>query len=312
MSLCIVALTPSGMVLTADSRETYRNAAGATRTGPDNAAQLFKFTEKCGVVVSGKSSFPDAKGVVKSTGWFVEEFRKSLKNKSSMPVKALAQQLNLYLSRVYIEPEEVRLKGQLEEELTASGRAQVAFQRRQGAAIPYSYVSDGKTHEGQFVMETIEFIVAGYDADGVGRAYFARVPEEVSEGASRTTEAGGQLSIGHNDVLSRITKGWSQELFSLNCIAEAKAKDVDVLAEAGRMEYIFNWGVMGLQDAIDFCAGMTRITETVQKLSDGTYLRPGGTGAVGGPLDVATITLEDNFQWVQRKQSGVPPDLGSR
>ena len=98
----------------------------------------------------------------------------------------------------------------------------------------------------------------------------------------------------------------------LNCVAEAKAKDVDVMAEVGRMDDIFNWGVMGLQDAIDFCVGMTRITEVVEKLSDGTYLRPGGTGTVGGPLDIATITLEDSFQWVRRKQSVVDEDLGGR
>jgi hypothetical protein len=303
MALCIVALTPSGIVLTADSREVYRNLAGAPRTGSDHALKLFKFTEKCGVVAAGRASFPDARGIVKSTSWFVEDFSRGLRNKTSMAVKTLAQQLNDFISRVYIEPEEARLKTQIEAELTASGGGQVAFQRRPGAVILYSYVSGDKAQEGQYPMETVDLIVAGYDPDGIGRAYLVRAPDGVVEANSRTTEAGGELSIGQNDVMLRITKGWSPELPGLPGVEEAKVKGVDVPAEAGKLEYIVNWGAMGLLDAIDFCAGMTRITETVQKYSDGTYLRPGGTGAVGGPLDVATITAEEGFQWVRRKQS---------
>jgi hypothetical protein len=198
------------------------------------------------------------------------------------------------------------LKAQLEEELNASGRVKVAFQRRQGTVIPYTYEGEGKEQEGHYVMETIEFIVAGYDADGVGRAYFVRVPEDPADVLSRTTEVGGHLSIGQNDVMLRIIKGWSQEMFNLPSIAEAKTRDVDVLAEANKMEFIFNWGVMSLQDAIDFCAAMMRVTVAVYQYSDGTYLRPGGASSVGGAVDIATISAEESFQWVERKESKVP------
>src|ERR1017187_7595078 len=98
MSLCIAALTPSGIILTADSRQTYRNNAGMTRIGTDNAVKLFQLNKKAAVVIAGRAFFADSKGIVKNTGWFIDEFRKNiLKNPNHLAVKDIAQQLNDYL-----------------------------------------------------------------------------------------------------------------------------------------------------------------------------------------------------------------------
>jgi hypothetical protein len=47
---------------------------------------------------------------------------------------------------------------------------------------------------------------------------------------------------------------------------------------------------------------MTRITESIQRFSDGTYMNPGGITGVGGAIDVATITPENDFKWEKRKE----------
>jgi hypothetical protein len=70
MSLCLTALTPSGIILTADSRQTYLNNAGMTRIGTDNAVKLFQIGEKAAVVIAGRAFFQDSKGVLKNAGWF--------------------------------------------------------------------------------------------------------------------------------------------------------------------------------------------------------------------------------------------------
>jgi phage antirepressor YoqD-like protein len=63
-----------------------------------------------------------------------------------------------------------------------------------------------------------------------------------------------------------------------------------------------------LQDAIDFCVLMTRITESVQRFSDGTVRTPGGITGVGGAIDIAKITPENYFQWIRQKELLVDDD----
>ena len=58
---------------------------------------------------------------------------------------------------------------------------------------------------------------------------------------------------------------------------------------------------MTLQDAIDFCALVTKTTESIQRFSDGTFLNPGGITGVGGEVDIALITPEKGFVWIKKK-----------
>jgi hypothetical protein len=53
---------------------------------------------------------------------------------------------------------------------------------------------------------------------------------------------------------------------------------------------------------------MTRITESVQRFSDGTITTPGGIAGVGGAIDIAKITPDDGFAWVRQKHLAVNDD----
>jgi len=302
MTLCIAALTPSGIILTADSRQTYRNNAGMARIGTDNAVKLFKLTQKSAVVISGRAFFPDSQGVVKNAGWFIEEFKKSLKMDSSISVREIAQQLNDFLIKVFFDPEEVRAKIFIQNEIGKMGGSDVVIHPRQASELPYSYIKDGQKIDRTFYVETISFIVAGYDQDGIGRAFFVVVPGSPSDPLSRNTQSGGQLNIGQNDVMLRIVKGFAAEFYNSILVLEAKKSGLDVTKEMDKMEYIINWGSMTMQDSIDFCVLMTRITESVQRFSDGTFNTPGGITGVGGAIDIAKITPEDDFQWIRKKE----------
>ncbi len=253
MSLGIAALTPEGIVLSADSRQTYTNLAKTNRVGTDNAQKLFKLGKKIGVVIAGRAFAVDDKQQIKSTGWFIEQFRESnMKLNDKLSTKEITQQLIDYLKEKKVD--------------------------------------------------SMSLIVAGYDLDGVGRAYLVNVPGETNEDLSRNTSVGGFLRIGQDEVVTRVMNGWSYELINLDFIKELQAKGVNVFAELSKAQYIVNWGTITMQDSVDFCVSMTKMTENVQRFSDGTPLNPGGNPGVGGPVDVATITLDNGFQWLRRKQ----------
>jgi hypothetical protein len=65
---------------------------------------------------------------------------------------------------------------------------------------------------------------------------------------------------------------------------------------------------MTLQDSIDFCVLMTRITESVQRFSDGTTMTPGGITGVGGAINIAKITPDGGFEWIRHKELVVNDD----
>ena len=79
MTLAIATITSSGIVLSADSRQTYRNNAGVMRIGSDTATKLFQLTERCGVAISGKAFLIEQNqeaGLIKDTGYFINKFKK--------------------------------------------------------------------------------------------------------------------------------------------------------------------------------------------------------------------------------------------
>jgi len=62
---------------------------------------------------------------------------------------------------------------------------------------------------------------------------------------------------------------------------------------------------MTLQDAIDFCVLMVQTTSAIQRFSDGVQGDPGDMPGVGGPVDVAVITPNKGFVWVNKKKLNV-------
>ena len=79
MTLVISTITSSGIVLTADSRQTYRNQAGAIRVGSDSAMKLFKLTNTCGVAISGRAFLNEKDQPVKDAGFFIRKFAETEK-----------------------------------------------------------------------------------------------------------------------------------------------------------------------------------------------------------------------------------------
>ncbi|HCL90629.1 MAG TPA: hypothetical protein DHW70_04855, partial [Candidatus Atribacteria bacterium] len=75
MSLGINTTTPEGIVLAADSRQSYRNRKGMARIGSDNASKLFQLNRRIGIIVTGLAFLPED-GVMKSVSKFIEQFKR--------------------------------------------------------------------------------------------------------------------------------------------------------------------------------------------------------------------------------------------
>ncbi|MFA5368939.1 MAG: hypothetical protein WC303_02940, partial [Candidatus Paceibacterota bacterium] len=301
MTLSLATITTSGIVLTTDSRQTYRNKAGMTRIGSDSAMKLFQLNDRVGVVISGRAFLSDVDGVTKNIGWFIEEFKKK-ELKEKLSVKEIAQKLNDYLSSILVDKEMAQLENQIKEEIKKQEGTDLKIKDRDGLLLPYSYkTKDGKTKEDTGrILDTVHLVVAGIDNDLTGRAYSVYIPKGVV--LEKDTKTGGVMWIGQTDVLIRIIKGFAPEIDVLDFVKEAKTKDKTATEkQLNQLEYLINWGTMTLQDAIDFGILITRTPESIQRFSDGTFLSPGGITGVGGDIDVAVITPEKGFVWLNKK-----------
>lgn len=297
MTLAITALTTSGIVLTADSRQTYRNIAGAIRIGSDSAMKLFRLTKTCGVAISGKAFLSENGIHIKDAGYFINEFTKTEKLEEQN-TEDIAEKLNHYLSGIYVAREFESLKTNIKDGIDKLGGSDLEFSEPDGNQITVTYIDrDGNAQSEIVWIDTINMIVAGIDMDKVGRAYSVSVPKGITN--KRDTEICGALWVGQTDVLSRIVGGWAPEIAKLEFM---KNGPIPILEELSKLEYNIGWGTITLQDAVDFCVLMTRTTESIQRFSDGTRLSPGGIPGVGGEIDIAIITPEKGFTWFKKKK----------
>lgn len=301
MTLVISTITSSGIVLTADSRQTYRNQAGTVRIGSDSAMKVFKLTNSIGVAISGRAFFNENNQPVKDVGFFINKFAKNEKL-DGLKTKEVAEKLNKYLADIFVSRELDNLKKQIEQEVQKLGGTDLTISTPDGNLLPYSYKDKtGKTISNTGWIETIHMIVAGIDSDKVGRAYSVSIPKGITN--ERDTDKCGAMWVGQTDVLARIVKGYAPEIGNLEFVKEALAKEKDKTSnQLNTLEYVINWGTITIQDAVDFCILMTRTTESIQRFSDGTILAPGGITGVGGGIDIAVITPEKGFVWLKKKK----------
>ena len=76
----------------------------------------------------------------------------------------------------------------------------------------------------------------------------------------------------------------------------------NIFEELKSLEYAIQWGTMTLQDGIDFCGLMIQATSAMQRFSDGIKADPGDMPGVGGPIDIAVITPDNGFVWINKKK----------
>jgi|GEM_PF-274058 len=301
MTLIISTITSDGIVMTADSRQTYTNKAGAIRVGSDSAMKLFKLNDKIAVSISGRAFLSEEGQGDKNVGFFIKRFAREC-NFVDKNIRQVAEELDAYLSNIFIARESESLKVLIRAEIGDLGGTELNFTEQNGNLIPYTFVdSNGNNQARQGEVGTISMIVAGIDTDGVGKSYSVVVSKGVTQ--ERDTNVCGAMWFGQTDVLVRIIKGRAPEFGLISYVNSAfKENALTAAAEMDKLEYIINWGTMTIQDAVDFGVLMTKTTESIQRFSDGFHASPGGIQGVGGEIDIVVITPDDGVQWLSMKK----------
>ncbi len=291
-----------------DSRQSFRNLKGMARIGSDNASKLFQLNKRIGVAVTGLAFLPED-GVPKNISKFIEQFKREV-DLEKLDVKEVAEKLHYLFDKKYKWKEQLeKLPEQIRKDLERQGCEIIEIKTEQHVVKFKFKDSQGNTEEGAGGVDMINLLVAGYNKDGSHEVYICYVPGEIQkkrDSGEKGKEYGASW-IGQIDVVSRIVLGFDGRIGNLKFMNEASQKNgqEQINAQLRHLEYVIQWGTMTLQDAIDFCTLMIQTTSAIQRFSDGIQADPGDMPGVGGPVDVAVITPNKGFAWVNKKKLSV-------
>ncbi len=305
MSLVINTTTPEGIVLAADSRQSFRNRKGMARIGSDNASKLFQLNKRIGVAVTGLAFLPED-GVMKNISKFIDQFKRETEVED-LSVKEVAEKIHYLFNKKYNWQEQLdNLPEKIRGDLQRQGCEVVEIKKEQ-YAVKFSFKDPkGNLKNGVAGVDVINFLVAGYNIDGSHEVYVCYIPGEIQkkrDGKEKGKEYGASW-IGQIDVVSRIVLGWDGRIGNIKFVSEATKNhgQEEINKQLRNLEYVIQWGTMTLQDAIDFCVLMIQTTSAIQRFSDGIAADPGDMPGVGGNVDVAVITPNKGFVWINRKK----------
>lgn len=304
MSLGINTTTPEGIVLAADSRQSYRNQKGMSRIGSDSASKVFKINDRAGLIVAGLAFLPE-NGVFKNISRFVEEFKKSV-DTNKITILEIAQKLKVFFEGKYQYKDQLKiLPNQIKTDLERQS-CQIIDIREESDHIKFKFKDQkGIQKEGIAGVEPLQFIVAGYNQDESHQVVLVYIPGnvELKRDSTKRGQEYGAGWIGQTDVVSRIVLGFDGRIGNLPAMQKI-ASDIgtqEIQKQLRSLEYVIQWGTMTLQDGIDFSTLAIGTTTAIQRFSDGIVGDPGDMPGVGGSIDVAIITPEKGFVWIAKK-----------
>lgn len=305
MSLVINSTTPEGIILAADSRQSYRNMKGMARVGSDTASKLFQINGRIGVGTAGLAFLPEG-GVVKNVSRFIEEYKRD-PDVEDLEVEEAAQGLyDLFNQRYNWKAQLNELEGKISQDLHMKGLRILEVQKTDNQ-IKFTYQNpQGMMEDVTAALDPLELLVAGYNRDGSHQVFSCRIPGSVQKlrDSYQLDIQYGSSWIGQGDVVTRVVLGFDGRIANLDFMKEIfqSKGESEVKRQLQGLEYAIQWGVMSLQDAIDFSTLMIQTTSAMQRFSDGINADPGDMPGVGGPIDVAVITPDQGFVWVKKKR----------
>lgn len=304
MSLGINTTTPEGIVLAADSRQSYRNRKGMSRVGSDSASKVFRLNDKVGLIVAGLAFLPED-GASKNISRFIEDFKRQTET-GKLTTKEVSEKLEEFFEEKHQYKKQLdKLPDQIRIDLEKQGCEVVKIEQKKDHVEFRFKDHKGDIKKGIAQVDQLQFIVAGFNNDGSHEVCTVYVPgkSEVKRDSRIKGKEYGAGWIGQTDVVTRIVLGFDGRIRNLPLFQKADAElGFDKTQEQlSTLEYVIQWGTMTLQDGIDFSVLAIETTTAIQRFSDGISGDPGDMPGVGGEIDVAVITLEKGFVWVKKK-----------
>lgn len=304
MSLGINVSIPEGIVLAADSRQTYRNQKGMARVGSDSASKVFRLGSRMGLVIAGLAFLPQ-QGVMKNISGFIDDFRQAI-DVDKLSVGEVARELAIYFdARVPYRDQLKTIPASVKADLARQGLEFIDMKEEPARVLFHFKNKAGQVQEAIAQPDGLQFILAGYNKDKSSEVFMVYVPG-VTDQARDSRKPGKEFGagwIGQTDVVTRIVLGFDPRLQGIPVVRDGAAKygEEVVQKQLRGVEYSIQWGTMTLQDAVDFCQLAVETTTAIQRFSDGVLMDPGDMAGVGGPVDLAVITYDKGFVWLNRK-----------
>ena len=151
---------------------------------------------------------------------------------------------------------------------------------------------------GNYQGPPMAFVVAGFNkGDIYGRVYVVEIPsapepKEANPGGEFGTTFGGQL-----ETVNRILKGYATGLpDALTKELNLQPDQVSAMQQTlAKFQPAVPMAALGLQDCVNMAILLIRTTIGVQGFT--LYIR-----GVGGPIDIAVITLNKDLHFIQQKE----------
>lgn len=259
MTIVVGVAAPDGIVLAADSRTTtFPEGLGPDarhRIVSDSADKLFTICDRFAVATYGNAFIG-----FKTIGGLMNEFIAHLGEDAPTDIDAFVEQLGQFFHERYS-----------------------AFRDEIGE--PIDPADD---------TIVIGFLVAGYDAEGIGHIKEVHVPGPRLVQTEINTAITGLAPRGQTDVINRLLAGvdWP------GLAEHAKDFPQEVIEALSGVEYDILFPIT-LQDAIDFASFLIRTTIDMQRFSDGIRNGGGGIPGCGGETRVVAVKRNE-VEWVSR------------
>jgi len=144
---------------------------------------------------------------------------------------------------------------------------------------------------------SMTFVVAGYnEGEPYGRVYLIEIPRAPSP-IEHHANAFGMTWGGQREIVDRLLAGYDERAIGVLKNALSLNDDQVKISRDALKRFGMPLPIqfLPLQDCVDLAIFFIRTTIEAQRLTVGIR-------GVGGPIDVATVTRTDGFQWVQRKK----------
>lgn len=306
MTLSLITATPEGIILAADSRQSYRNQKWISRIWSDSASKVFQLGSRAGLVIAGLAFLPEG-NVMKNVSKFIKDFTKNNPDIDEMTVENIAKHLHKYFESKYDYKKHIEM---LKEQHTAYLVTQ-GFEVLKVTYMPpkiiFEALNQKKEPQTQVVaIDVLQFILAWFNTDESYHVFSVGIPGGVNK-LRDSNVLGMEYGAGwiwQWDVATRIIMWVDNRLQGLPFVQEylKEHPETDLKPQLAQLEYSIQWGTMTLQDAVDFSILAIQTTSAIQRFSDGIIGDPWDMPGVGGPIDVAVITLDNWFNWVYRKE----------
>ncbi len=317
MSLAINVTCAEGIVLAADSRQTYVNRRKAARIGSDNASKIVQVHKRAAIAFTGMSSLTDADGNLRNVTTFIEDLVLEKQIQEKNKIQTIAEKTHPYFLDI-IRPtflkEKPKVIGKIKKDIEDAGNTEVQISvddSRIQATAEFTAPDGSRIKRSDLIMPQMKLLLCGYDPDDTFQVRVCNIPGaiDINRDGRADKVSFGATWIGQSDVVKRIVLGYDSRIFNLGVINELIGLTPNPQEAAENLhknlqllQYVINWGGLALQDAIDFCTLAIRTTIAVQRFSDGISMDPGAIPGVGGSVDVCVIRRRKDFEWISSKE----------